>query len=126
MTKIRPSAIAIGFFVGFVVPAAIYFAIGSALFIAREGEVLKWIPWFNSLWFAVAIGMPLLAGYLTARVAQVQPLLHGGIVGMLGSIGLVVLAIPISAALYSAIIFVPGGVAGAWLWKKFRRTEGAL
>jgi hypothetical protein len=124
MTGPRISAIAIGFFLGFVAPYAVFVLVAYAIPLSSTDTSGVLPAWLNLLGLAIAFGAPVGAGYLAARVAQVQPLLHGCVVGLLGSIMFGFIGSPMSAALFAAFVFVPGGIAGGWLWKA-RGGKGA-
>jgi MFS family permease len=124
VTYPRVSAVAIGFFLGIVVPFAALMVLGS-LMAPREGEeASKWFTWLNTLAVVVALGAPVLGGYLAARISNVQPLLHGCIVGLLGSVLIAFTSSPGIAGLWSLIVFIPGGIVGGWL-RKIERDKSA-
>ena len=79
----RISAIAIGFFIGFVIPAAIYYLVLLALGTAYGNNSSIALNWLGILWVLIAIGSPVVAGYVSARLGRSQPLLHGFMVGVL-------------------------------------------
>jgi hypothetical protein len=117
VTYPRVSAVAIGFFLGMVVPLAALLLVGS-LVSPRDGEASSpLLAFFNTAGVIVGLGAPVLGGYLAARIAKVQPLLLGAIVGALGSVLIAVTASPAIAGLWSAFVFVPGGIVGGWLQK---------
>jgi len=125
MTFPKISAIAIGFFLGFLVPFAAFMLLGELIAPGPGEEAPRLMGLFNVVAFAGALAAPVFAGYLAARIAQVQPLLHGCVVGVLGSILIAVVTSPAIAGLWSAFVFVPGGIAGAWL-RKVQRAKSAL
>jgi hypothetical protein len=61
---------------------------------------------------------------LAAKIAKSQPLLHGLLVGVLGSIMFSLVGPLLVAFVFGLVVTIPGSVAGAWLWK--RRGDGAL
>ena len=122
----RISAIAIGFFIGFVIPAAIYYLVLLALGTAYGNDSSIALNWFGILWVPIAIGSPAVAGYVSARLGRSQPLLHGFMVGVLGTVAALPLFTPWATGFISAIAFVPGGIFGAWLWRRKRAIESAL
>jgi hypothetical protein len=113
----RISAIAIGFFLGFIIPFVGYIFLSSFAMPSPGEEAPRLLGLFTIASLLVFVGAPLTAGYLSARIAKVQPLLHGCIVGMLGATLFLLMASPITAGLWAALVFVPGGIAGGWLWK---------
>lgn len=117
MGNARFSAIAIGFFFGFVLPFGILMLTSQLLVPADGDEPPRLLAIYNLLWMLIAIGGPVGAGYLAAKIATVQPLLHGCLVGTLGAVFLAAMTTPAIAGFWSAFVFVPGGIAGGWLWK---------
>jgi hypothetical protein len=111
------SAVAIGFFAGFAVPYALVFAVGPVMSVVSGQERVDLGAWFTLLWLGVAFFAPIAAGYVAARLAKVQPLLHGGVVGLLGIVAGIALSHSVESAVYAALIFGTGGVAGGWLWR---------
>lgn len=97
----------------------------GSLMAPRAGEeASKWFAWLNTVAFVVAVGAPVLGGYLAARISNVQPLLHGLVVGLLGSIFIAFTSSPGIAGLWAAFVFIPGGIAGGWL-RKIERDKTA-
>ena len=111
------SGIAIGFFFGFVVPFACVMLLASLLAPGEGEPASKLMPLYGVMWMLLAFAAPVVAGFLAARIAAVQPLLHGCLVGILGAVFMAVVTTPASAGLWAAFVFVPGGIAGGWLWK---------
>jgi MFS family permease len=121
----KVSAIAIGFFLGYVVAFVLYVTLGTVLAPSRGEEgAPHWMGLFSLGSVILVLGGPMLGGYVAAHIAKTQPLLHGFIVGVLGAIFAVVVtgALP---AFGTAFIFVPGGIFGAWVWK-LRHEKRAL
>ena len=123
MANPRFSALVIGFFFGFVVPYMIFATLGYTVASASIAEAGVLPGWLNVIGLIVGFAGPVIAGYLAAKIARVQPLLHGFIVGVLGSIMFAFLGPLLVAALFAIFVLIPGSVAGAWLWK--RRGNGA-
>ena len=117
MTPPKLSAVAIGFFLGFVLPYAIFVLLGYLSVLISGEEMLSLPPLLNVFGLVIAFGSPLAGGYLAARAATVQPLLHGLAVGVLGSIMFAFIGPPAAAAGFAIFVFMPGGIAGGWLWK---------
>src|SRR5690349_1511024 len=96
--------------------------VGSVLAPSKGEKPSRLLPLYTVLWIALGIGGPFAGGFLAARIAKVQPLLHGCIVGLFGSLFIAAVTTPAITGLWSAFIFVPGGITGAWIWKVTRRT----
>lgn len=118
LRELKPSAIAIGFFFGLLVPFGIFYLAPLFLSLAT-GERLGDVPVALTLfWYLSAFLAPVLAGYLAARLAGSQPLMHGLVVGMLGATCAVLFNRSVEAAVITFIVFSAGGIVGGWLWKK--------
>jgi hypothetical protein len=125
----RISAVAIGFFIGIIVPFVALMLVGSILAPSKGEEPSRLLGLYTVLWLILGIGGPFSGGFMAARIAKVQPLLHGCIVGLLGSIFVAVVTTPSITGLWSAFVFVPGGITGGWIWKVTRpavRSNNAL
>lgn len=100
-----------------VVPFGALLLFGS-LVSPREGEASSPLfALFNAAGVVVGLGGPVLGGYVAARIARVQPLFLGAIVGALGSALIAVSASPAIAGLWTSFVFIPGGIVGGWLHK---------
>ena len=126
MRTISLSAVVVGFFLGFVVPYALVFAIGPAMSFFSGQESITLGAWFTLLWLGVAVCAPVAAGYLAARLGRVQPLLHGAAAGLLGVIAGIALSHSLESAAYTAMIFGSGGLVGGWLWRTRSHGNSAL
>ena len=118
MRSLKVSAVLVGLFAGFVVPYAVLFSVWPMLaFETPDGRTVM-PTWFTPIPLLVFALMPAIAGYISARMAKVQPLLHGLLVGILGALGSAfVHGSPVSVAVWG-LICVSGGVAGAWVYRK--------
>jgi hypothetical protein len=117
----KVSAMAIGFFFGYVVAFVVYVTLGTVLAPARGEEgAPHWMGLFTLGAAIIGIGGPILGGYIAAVVAKVQPLFHGFSVGVLGTIFAMVVTGTLGAV-WMAFVFVPGGIFGGWVWR--RRNE---
>ena len=117
----RLFAILLGFFSGFLIPYVLVAALFSTLSILKTDGSEEMPRWFNAIPFLVFAIMPIVAGFVTARIAKVQPMLNGLLVGALGAILAIVVSPLHVSMVMSAIFSVVGGVAGGWLQ---RRTTG--
>lgn len=75
------------------------------------------LVWFYAL-------APMGAAYLAAKRARQQPLLHGLVMGVLGSV-LVMLWVQDESVVFDIVIAltaIPCGVLGGWLWR-YRNTQ---
>ena len=107
-------------------PIAGFFGIGSVLASVEGGGAPHVMGWFNLLWWVIALGAPVLGGYIAGRLAKAQPLLHGCVVGVLGTIAVTLMASPWNAAVMSGFVFVPGGIVGGWLSGRGRKVQSAV
>ena len=123
--SLNVSAIAIGFLAGIVVPYAFAFGVASVMALATGERSGVLGIWFTFAWTAVAVGAPVLGGYVAARRAKAQPLLHGFAVGVLGTVAAVVFTQSMLTALWATLIWGAGGIVGGWLWRKGLRGRGA-
>ncbi|HYC38580.1 MAG TPA: hypothetical protein VEC19_19290 [Usitatibacter sp.] len=126
MKAFSVSSVAIGFFLGFVVPYSLVFFIGPGIALATGQQKVTLGIWFTFLWLTVALLAPIGAGFLAAHLAKVQPLLHGAAVGLLGAIAGVALSHPAQSAIYAALTCGTGGIVGGWLQRHVARRSGAL
>ena len=124
--KVRAVAISLfAFYIAPILPLVVVSSISN--FFGAAPNVGERMPLWHSgaslllLWFwAVA---PVGSGYLAAKLAQQQPLLHGLIAGGIGAV-LVVLSVH-GAWLFEfvvALIVVSCGLFGGWIWR--RRSLG--
>lgn len=126
MNGIKLRAVLIALFACYVAPILPLTVLSSAPnFFGAAEPVGQRIPLWQSagslllLWFwALA---PVTSGYLAAKLAQQQPLLHGLLTGVVGGV-LAVLWVR-GAWFFEAIValvVVSSGLFGGWLWR--RRT----
>lgn len=123
MKNIKVSAIVIGLFLGFIFPLVLFFSLGPLAAVLSDKEQVVFGLWGLLFWLFLNIAGPVSAGYITAKLARQQPLLHACIVGILGIIALAVLIEPISAALAECFFVIPGAIFGGWLWRKHSRKD---
>lgn len=113
LRAIRFSAIGAGAFVGYVVPAAVVLWASHSLLgasNAREAFGPGGYPWAMGFLHG---GGPLAGGFLAARIARTQPLLHALLTGVLGWM----LSTVIGNGLLMAFVYVLASVVGAAIWK---------
>lgn len=116
------TALLAGFFAGFLVP---YLALAAAVAAFQYQDASGHISmptWLILVQFLLFVITPVLAGFVAAMIANVQPLLHGLFVGVLGALAFSALS-PYSFAtiVLSWLVCISGGVAGAWLHARRRR-----
>jgi hypothetical protein len=123
MANLKVSAICVALFAGYILPPVIgwlVFETGRALY-PDHIQTVGLVVGLFMLW-AVVLG-PIVSGYLAAKIATVQPLLHGLVVSALAAVLYIVLLF--SQLKYWALLAIPllvlAGLFGAWLW---RRREG--
>jgi len=123
----RISGLLIGLVAGYVVPGIVLGAL-FALFEVRQPDGSGEMPlWFSQLPLFFLAAMPVLAGFLAARIARVQPLLNGLMVGALGGSVMFMFsqALPfVGLAMWA--LHALGGLFGAWLQKKVYSGAVAL
>jgi len=117
------TALLAGFFAGFLVP---YLALAAAVAAFQYQDASGHISmptWLIPVQFLLFVTMPVLAGFVAAMVANVQPLLHGLFVGVLGALAFSALLAMNSFAtiVLSWLVCISGGAAGAWLHARRRR-----
>jgi len=117
------TALLAGFFAGFLVPY-LGFAAATAYFQYQDTSGQVSMPtWLIPVHFLLFVTMPVFAGYVAAKVANVQPLLHGLFVGILGALAYSALLAmnPLATIALGWLVCITGGVAGAWLHARRRR-----
>jgi MFS family permease len=125
LSELKPSAIAVAFVVAFVVPFGTFYIAPLVLSLAtgeKSGDVPLMLVVF---WFLCSVLSPVLAGYLAARLARVQPLLHGAITAILAALLCALLVDSARSALITFLVFVPCGILGAWIWRRSANNESA-
>ncbi|MDO8768498.1 MAG: hypothetical protein Q7K57_07335 [Burkholderiaceae bacterium] len=114
-SHIKYSAIAVGLFV-LVLVALLVFLITlslSSYVFSDDNKSIATIYVFAI--FAIRMVSFLAAGYITAKLAKTQPLLHGLICGCLGAVFSTFFAGNLFLSLF---IVLPAVVTGAWLQKR--------
>jgi hypothetical protein len=122
------SALLAGFFAGFLVPYLAFAAL-LATFQYRDTSGQVTMPgWFIPVPYLIFVAMPLLAGFVAARVAKVQPMLHGLFVGILGGLAtsLVLGMNGLATIALTWVVCLTGGVVGGWLHAGEDASENAL
>lgn len=114
----KASAVLVGFFAGFVVPYAVLLSIWPMLAYQTPDGRSVMPTWFTPIPLLVFALVPAIAGYISARMAKVQPLLHGLLVGILGALGSAFVHGSITTVAVWGLICISGGVAGAWVYRK--------
>jgi MFS family permease len=87
--------------------------VGSETF---ASQVLTGIFWLFVVWMLVG---PFIAGYFVASLGKRAPILHGLVLGIIGSL-VWSLGVPFGPALFEVVrvtLLVGLAVAGAWVWK---------
>lgn len=107
-------AILTGVFMGIVAPYAFAFAFWpmASAAMGLDIPVNDYVRW--TLQAAVMISGPVAAGFIAARLAPGQPVLHGVCVGAIATVGGFLVLQP-QLAPYAAMIFLAGGAVGGWL-----------
>jgi hypothetical protein len=114
-SHIKYSAIAVGLFVLVLVALLVFLVtlyVSSYVF-SDENKSIATIYVFAI--FAIRMVSFLAAGYITAKLADTQPLLHGLICGCLGAVFSTFFAGNLFLSLF---IVLPTVVTGAWLQKR--------
>lgn len=114
-SHIKYSAIAVGLFVLVLVALLVFLVtlyVSSYVF-SDENKSIATIYVFAI--FAIRMVSFLAAGYITAKLAETQPLLHGLICGCLGAVFSTFFAGNLFLSLF---IVLPAVVTGAWLQKR--------
>ena len=125
LSELKPSAIAVAFVVAFVVPFGTFY-IGPIILSLATGERSDDVPLLLVLfWFLCSVLSPVLAGYLAARLARVQPLLHGAVTASLAALLGALFVDSVRSALITFLVFVPCGILGAWIWRRSVNHESA-
>jgi len=122
--KIRAVLIALfAFYIAPILPLTVITSaqnfFGAAESVGQRTPIWQSAASFLLLWFwAIA---PVGSGYLAARIARQQPLLHGLVAGVVGGV-LVVLWVHgmWEFEFAAAVLIVSCGLFGGWLWR--RRT----
>lgn len=111
---IQISALAAALFVGYIVPLLLSVVVLMNIFTAIEQQDAATSRSLFGLMVVLNVLGSVAGGYVAAAVAKHQPLLHGLLSALLG----VALISPFrSVGLLWALLFVIGGIVGAWLRK---------
>jgi hypothetical protein len=129
---IKPVAILIALFAFYIAPIIPLTLITSIPnFFGAAPSVGQRIPWWQSagsllvlwIWALAPVG----SGYLAARLAEQQPLLHGLVAGVVGAL-VAVLWVQGAWAfeLVIAVLVATCGLFGGWLWRRrgLKRQNG--
>lgn len=115
-SHLKISAILVGLF-AHVITSLVTFFISA--FIVRLIEQSDNKPIFAIIFLLILITMRtiglLAIGYLTARIAKTQPLLHAFVCGCFAATFEILLG---NSPFLPIFIYIPGLVAGAWLYRK--------
>ena len=119
LAELKLSAIAVAFVAAFALPYGIFYIaplVFSVVTGQRSGDISIVVV---LLWALCSLLAPIAGGYLAARLSQVQPLLHGALTGLLASVVAALMVSSLRTALLTFLVFIPGGICGAWLWRHF-------
>ncbi|MES2949677.1 MAG: hypothetical protein V4858_14135 [Pseudomonadota bacterium] len=116
MKFIRPIAIAVAFFFGYVVPTIALFVLGG-IGAARSDSGSYSATWLSMLLIGSYVICPLAGGYVAARLSKNLPYLHALIVSVLAGVTMGAMYENFSAmsTLIWIVAFSVGGIAGAWI-----------
>lgn len=114
LTALRPTAVLLAFFGGYVIPVALLFAAGAMAF--PDGNSFS-SPLLSVLIVSSHIVLPLLAGFLAGVLAHQAPFLHAMAASLLGSAMYALMHESITAteSIWWVAINATGAIAGAWL-----------
>lgn len=114
LTTLRPTAVLLAFFAGYVIPIALLFAAGAMAL--PDGNAFS-SPTLSMLIVSSYIALPLLAGFLAGVLAPPAPFLHAIVVSLLGSAMYALMHESITATegIWWVAINAAGAIAGAWL-----------
>jgi hypothetical protein len=128
LTLTSPLAVLIGSAVACSILEAIGFAVGPLvidLSMAKESVAGRTAGWIHGVWLGFGILAPAMGGYLAARIARVQPLLHATLVGICGSIAFVISSQNIRLmVVYALSLFLPSAIFGGLYRKREQRSGG--
>lgn len=116
MATLRPTAVLVAFFGGYVLPTALLFAAGTAAVTSSDGDSFS-SPVLSVIVLTSYIAFPLLAGFLAALLAHQAPFPHAIAVALLGSVMYVFMheSITLEEGIWWIVVNAAGAVTGAWL-----------
>jgi hypothetical protein len=117
------SSVLAGLFVGFILPYLFIFSTSWIVGTFSGFDSAIYSVWFGVSTLAVMFGGPVLAGYVAATLAKIQPLLHGLLVGVLLGGARVAVAQSSRAVVFAIILCATGGLVGGWLFRRFFKRE---
>ena len=115
LSHLKVSAIAVGLLLLVVTSLVKFFAVTPSLLWATSIASLPILVSLILLLFAIHIGGYLGAGYCSAAIAGTQPLLHGAICGLVGTVTSIAFG---DNWLFAFLLGVPAAITGAWLRKR--------
>ena len=115
--NIRPSALILGAFAGYVVPQFVSLWAVMSLFSAASARDAYGATGFFWMAIFIHVGGPLVGGYVAAKFGRTQPLLHGLFAALLGWL----VSTIFGNGVLIGILYVLAGTTGAAIWRS-RRT----
>jgi hypothetical protein len=124
MATLRPAAVLVAFFGGYVVPAALLFAAGAAAVNSSDGNSFS-SPAFSALILSSYVAFPLLAGFLAGSLAHQAPFLHAIAASLLGSAMYAFMheSITLPEGVWWVVVNVAGAIAGAWFSTRTKKRS---
>jgi hypothetical protein len=127
LTALRPTAVLLAFFGGYVIPVTLLFAAGAMAF--PDGNAFS-SPLLSVLIVSSYIVLPLLSGVLAGVLAHQAPFLHAIAASLLGSAMYALMHESITATegIWWVAVNAAGAIAGAWLSTRMakERNPGGL
>ncbi len=114
LTTLRPTAVLLAFFGGYLIPVALLFAAGAMAI--PDGNSFS-SPLLSVLIVSSYIVLPLLAGFLAGVLAHRAPFLHAIAASLLGSAMYALMHESITATecIWWMAVNAAGAISGAWL-----------
>lgn len=113
LSNIRPSALCVGAFIGYVIPMAASLWVITSLFGAANARDAFSASGYFWMLVILHVGGPVVGGFIAARLGKTQPLMHGLFTAL---IGWLVAAVAGNGVLVG-IVYVLASVTGAAIWR---------
>ena len=117
-SNIRPSALILGSFAGYVVPQFVSAWAVMSLFSAANARDAYGASGYFWVAIFVQVGGPLVGGYVAAKFGRTQPLLHGLLAALIGWL----VASVFGNELLAGILYLLASIAGAAIWQSRQET----